>query len=174
MEIKGLPKSGQKAQKSYLIKRVADGDFEIHFLDAISFRRLNSLWYGGNIVKISHKDYTFYIMANGDVRADLYSVNDGKHLCHIRDKGCNGKFGTEMLRYFKSDGVLKNALSDNPRKYRIELHNNNWWDLIVSDRRGEEFDLMCVLDDERLTGAIVDVITRMDDIISDHEMDSLY
>ena len=121
MKIKGLPFGQWLLLKAFLIKRRIRGNFELQFKDWISITRLDCLWYGGSMVDVKYKGYTFHIEAIGDVYADLYSVQDGSHLCYVKDKNNNGNFGSEMLSYFQSDEMLYDALSDDPQVFRLDM-----------------------------------------------------
>jgi len=169
MIIKGLPNFQKKALKSVLSKDKIDGAFEIQFADRISLKRLNSLWYGGNVVDVKYKGYTFHIEAIGDVYADLYLAHNNEHLCYAKDKNNNGNFGSQMLSYFRSDKTLLAALRGESSKYRLEMQHNNWWECFVTDPQGGSHDLMWSLDDDNLLHAISSVIKALDSTIDSLE-----
>ena len=125
MKIKGLQPYHRKALLKNISAAHINGGFEICFNDSISLRRLDCLWYGGNVTDVKYKGYTFHIEAIGDVYAVLYTVRDEKQLCYVKDKNNGGYFSSEMLLYFRSDKVLHNSLGDDPKKYRLELEHNN-------------------------------------------------
>jgi hypothetical protein len=126
---------------------------------------MNSLWYGGGVVNVRYKGYTYHIEAIGDVYANLSSVCDDHHLCYIKDKNNNGNFGSEIIDYIRSDKTLEDALGASPRRYRLYMENSNWWECFVTDPQGEFHDLMLNLDADKLFDAIADVLTNLDEII---------
>ena len=167
MKIKGLPFGQWLILKAFLIKRRIRGDFELRFKDWISIARLDCLWYGGSMVDVKYRGYTFHIEAIGDVYADLYSVQDDSHLCYVKDKNNNGNFGSEMLSYFRTDKALSETFHEPPKKYVMEMQHNNWWECFVTDSQGVFHDLMWALDDDNLFYAISCVINSLDETIND-------
>lgn len=165
MKIKGLSSFHRIALKQKLAQANIFNDLEISFEDSISLLRLSSLWYGGGMVNIKYKGYTFHVEAIGDVYANLYSVGSERHLCYVKDKNNNGNFGSEMFSYFRSDKILEDALSVQPRIYRLEMQHNNWWECFVTDNSGVFHDLMWALDEDNLFKAIIEAINGFDDTI---------
>ena len=169
MKIIGLPYSQRKALSIFMGTRDINGDYEIHFLDSISLKRLNSLWYGGGVVNITYNGYTFHIEAVGDINANLYSARDSHRFLYVKDKNNNGNLGSEMLQYIKTDRTLSDALSAKHNQYRLELDDGNWWECFITDPRGVFHDLMLNLDADYLFEAIADVLGNLDEIITHTE-----
>jgi len=173
MKIKGLPFRQWLILKAFLFRRRIRGDYELRFKDWISIIRLDSLWYGGSMVDVIYKGYTFHIEAIGDVYADLYSVQDGRHLCYVKDKNNNGNFGSEMLSYFQSDETLHDALSENPKVFRLDMQHGNWWECFCTDPAGNFHDLMWNLDEDNLFKAIAEALGGLDEVIKNLEEDAI-
>lgn len=169
MNITGLSRYHQRALSAYLTERHIDGDFSLGFEDSISLLRLDSLWYGGDMVKITYKGYTFNIDASGDIFARVCSARDGSYIMHFKDKHNTGYVGTEIRSYFRSDRTVHTAIDGEHRRYRLELDNNNWWECVVTDPQGRFHDLMWVLDDDSLFAGIAEVLTSLDGIIDELE-----
>ena len=173
MTITGLPRFQRKAMREFLGKRNTDGDYELHFEDSISLRRLSSLWYGGGMVNVKYNGYTFHIEAIGDVYADLYSTRNDRHIAYVKDKYNNGNFGSEMLSYFRSDTSLEKILAGEHHRYRLEMCHNNWWECFVTDPQGVFHDLMWALDQDDLFEGIEAVLNSLDATINDLEETTL-
>ena len=162
MEIKGLKPYQRRALKKHLAEVLINGDFVIRFNDSISLRRLHCLWYGGNVLDVVYKSYTFHIEAAGDVYADLYMTQGGKHLCYVKDKNNGACFCSVMSPFMRSDRTLFDSMCDNPKSYRLELQHNNWWECFVTDAHGVFHDLMWALDADDLFGAVAEVLDGLD------------
>lgn len=169
MKIKGLPRFQNAALEKVLSKRNLKGEFAIQFVGSISLRRMDSLWYGGDMVEVKYKGYSFHIEAIGDVYADLYTAPDNRQLCYVKDKNNNGNFSSEMLSYFRSDRALTAVLSGESHRYRLDMQHNNWWECFVTDPKGVYHDLMWNLDEDNLFHAIAEVLCGADEVISDME-----
>jgi len=165
MKIKGLKQYHHRVMRKSISKEHSNKNIEICFNDSISLRRLDCLWYGGNVVDIKYKGYTFQIEAVGDVYVDLYSARGGKHKCYVKDKNNGGNLISEMFSYFRSDKVLHNTLSDEPKRYRLEMQHGNWWECFVTDPAGRFHDLLWALDEDNLFKAIGEVLAGLDEII---------
>lgn len=132
-------------------------------------RRLNCLWYGGELATIKVSE-TFVIELNvyGDVYAYLFDGNDDV-LARVKDKNNMGVFGDEMLPYIKTDKQLQKAIDSG----KLELDHNNWieYDGVIkknaNDERGTFIDLgmICdnILDDNILT-AIEQALDSIEEI----------
>ncbi|MCL2578152.1 MAG: hypothetical protein FWE27_08920 [Defluviitaleaceae bacterium] len=165
MKIKGLPAFQRKALKKNLRKNTYDDEFEICFNDSISLRRLHSLWYGGNVVDVKYKGYTFHIEASGEVRCNLNRTNNDNPVCYLKDKSKNGVFDYEMLSYIRFDKTLYKTLNHEHRKFYLEMYNNNWWECFITDDKGVFHDIMWTLDNDDLFISVANVIENFDEMI---------
>lgn len=136
----------------------------------IDVQHLNCLWYGGQVVEITVDEETKVIIeANGDVRAFLYELSNGRdnEQCFVKDSMRSGRFYDEMRSYLNNDADLIAAINQN----RLELDNNNWWEVnVVLTRDGKEIfiDLYDYLDnilDDNLAVAIKQVLDCLDYIV---------
>lgn len=169
MKIFGLKPYHRRMLRKSISETHIDGNIQILFTDKISLKRLDCLWYGGNVAEIKYKGYTFHIEATGDVYAVLYTAHSDKQLCYVKDKNNGGYFSSEMLSYFRSDKVLYNLLGNDPKRYRLELEHNNWWECFVTDPAGNFHDLMWNLDEDNLFKAVNDVLGGLDETIKSLE-----
>jgi hypothetical protein len=167
MKIKGLPRFQREALRNFLAKCNLDGDYELHFEDSISLRRLHSLWYGGGMVNIKYSGYTFHIEARGDIHARLYSLHDDHMVVYVKDKGNNGNFESEMLSYIRSDKELnKMSLHEHP-KYYLKCGDHNWWECVIAGPLGMIHDFAWVLDSDDLFSGIAEVLEYRDQAINE-------
>ena len=131
-------------------------------------KRLNCLWYGGNVADIVvSKDLTIELCAYGDVRATLYDEN-GEELASSRDKSNTGAFTDNMYPYLTTDKQLQESLD----KGLLKLDNNNWieYDGYVLDKETGKMrfiDLGMIVDnivDDDILVAINQVLEDLDDV----------
>lgn len=135
-------------------------------------RRLNCLWYGGDIATIKVSDtFTVELNAYGDVRAFLYDKH-GEIIAGVKDKSNCGAFADVMRRYFKTDRQLMKAI----RSGKLELDNNNWieYDGVIkksaADERGTFIDLGIVCDnilDDDVLAAVEQALDSIEEIKGD-------
>lgn len=113
---------------------------EVEWLQNFDNERRDSVWYGGDIVRITTGRYTLTIGAYGDIRAfinDEYYVdkcNGGNFIDYLREQGIH------------NDKELKQAIKEN----RIEWEDNNWYEAFIWDNK-EKCYVECydtVLDDD--------------------------
>ena len=127
--------------------------------DLIDDDHLSHYWYGGHCAKIKHKGYTAHIEALGDVCVEY--APHGKYLTHLKDKSNSGMFYHEIGYYLHNDKDLYAALKNGD----LRIDNNNWWECFITDKDGNEYDLMWCLDSDYLTDAIEEVKEQLDDMI---------
>lgn len=165
--------------KTQLKEKAAAKGCELQFHCEVSEEKQNSLWYGGEVVTILKDGYKFHLHANGDVIGSLYRskgiIGPVSLLFYIKDKSNMGDFGMELSHYISTDkelNVLTDALSDGQLKkdgfiYKLELSNNNWWEVFVTSPDGKWHDLMCDLGSDKLADAIIEVIASIPELIKD-------
>jgi len=141
---------------------------EIIFIQDIMHGKKSHYWYGGKVVEIEYKGYTFSIEAVGDVKATLYK--DGEPFAYIKDKGNNGYFDSEMSPYIENDEDLYDLIGHGD----LIFDNNNWWECYVVDRTGQFHDLMWALDSSNIYDAIEEVADHADEVIEEIEKDLIY
>jgi hypothetical protein len=166
MKIKGLSIFQQAVLKIYL---PYSKKTEIQFNDSISLKRLDSLWYGGNVVDIKYEGYTFHIEALGDVYADLYAKNSDELICCVKDKNNGGLFKQEIASYFRSDKDITDAENEKHLLYDLNIKNNNWWECSLTDPQNNLHDLTWSLGSNNLFEAIDEVLDGMNEAISTAE-----
>jgi hypothetical protein len=117
----------------------------------------NSLFYGGDIVSLSYKGFTFVISAIGDIRVTIINKIT-KEETYIKDKQNFGKFAEELEHAFnvKNDEELTKFLND--ENYDFDWSDNNWWECGMIDPNGKWNDLMWCLDSDEINQAIEEVI----------------
>lgn len=122
-------------------------------------RRLNCLWYGGELATIKVSE-TFVIELNiyGDVRAELTDDLDNE-LASVTDKNNAGAFSKYMLPYIKTDKQLEDALESG----KLILGNNNWI----------EYDGVVKTCDTDTTGVFVDLGMICDNILDDDVLSAI-
>ena len=174
MKVKGLSQFQRSALKKILAEENVSGDFEIEFNDLVpvSLNRMHSLWYGGNMVSIKYKGYTFHIDAAGEVRAYLYLKSSGNRLCYVKDKTNGGYFSSEMTPYFRSDKTLYKLIDGKHLLYDLSLHNTNWWECFLTDPQGKFHDIMWALSDDNLFSAVAEALGSLEEKIKYIEEDS--
>ena len=118
-----MDKRNYKKKCKALFKKAKALGQELTFCpEYFNHRRLNCLWYGGELATVKISD-SFKIELNiyGDVRACL-TDKSGEVLASVKDKNNMGVFGDEMHPYLKTDKQLHNAIDNG----RLTLDNNNW------------------------------------------------
>lgn len=132
---------------------------KVTITDFIDNNHRSHFWYGGQCAKIEHNGYTASIEAVGDVYAEY--VPNGEYKTHIKDKRNAGIFYHEMRSYIENDEELYAAIKNGD----LIIDYNNWWECIMIDKDGNEYDLMWCLDSDYLTDAIEEVKRGLDDTI---------
>lgn len=135
---------------------------ETTFIQKIQENKASHYWYGGKVVEIKHKGFTFSIKAVGDMYATLFDENNVE-IAYIKDKNNGGWFDNEMSRYIKNDEMLYDLIDKN----KIVFDFNNWWECFVIDDKGYFNDLMWSLDCINIYDAIEEVKNSIDDVIKD-------
>lgn len=138
-----------------LFKKAKELGLELIFCpEYFDNKRLNCLWYGGELatIKVSEK---FIIELNiyGDVRA-LLTDKRGNELESVTDKNNGGAFSEYMRSHLKTDKGLESALKSG----RLTLGNNNWieYDGVVKENEADE------------TGVFIDLGMICDNILDDN------
>ena len=142
-----------------------EGSLQIKINTPIFHKRQDSLWFGGEVVKIHYRGWCFSLWANGDVYADLYELPDMWHHFYVKDKRNAGNLAGELIRYIKSDRALYAAMQGKHPRYRLETDHNNWWEAFAISPKGEFIDLMWCLDSDKILPAIAEIVGGMDEII---------
>lgn len=165
IKIKGLSYFHRQALLKSLTECDASDEIVIEFNDTISLNRMSSLWYGGNMVDIKYKGYTFHIDASGDVYASLNPAHGENLLAYVKDKNNSGAFSSEMFPYFRSDKTLNKTLSGEHCRYSLDLHHNNWYECFITDPQNQFHDIMWALDDDNLFLCVSEVFAKLDETI---------
>jgi len=102
---------------------------KVEWLQYFDNKRKESVWYGGELVKIEFDHYVITIGAYGDIRA---YINDNYYV----DKNNGGNFAN----YLEEEGIyndreLYKAIGEN----RIEFESNNWFEAIIWDTEKKEW-----------------------------------
>lgn len=137
-----------------LFKKAKELGLELIFnSEMFDHRRLDCLWYGGELATIKVLP-TFKIELNiyGDVRAEL-TDKDGRVIESVRDKNNSGAFSEYMQPYLKTDKQLHAALESG----RLTLENNNWI----------EYDGVAKENETDVTGVFIDLGMICDNILDD-------
>ena len=102
---------------------------KVEWLQKFNNERKDSIWYGGDIVKIIIGRYHITIGAYGDVRA---YINDE----HYVDKCNDGSFAEYLpeQEIYNDDDLLR-AIEEN----RIEFENNNWYEAFIWDDKTKDY-----------------------------------
>lgn len=152
---------------------VPNADVAIDVVHNIGWQRYSSLWYGGNIVNISYKGWSFHIDACGDVCADLYRKNDPETtVLSVTDKYNAGRFGRKLRHFFRTDRTLNAALCHRHPRYTLVANNTNWWECVATDPDGRFHDLMWVLDSDHILAGIAEVLCLLDYTIQEYGTDA--
>jgi hypothetical protein len=130
-------------------------DLIINTVHLIHPNKQSHYWYGGSVVKIVYKNYTFSIEAIGDVYVEY--KND-----RCKDKHNLGYCFAFFSEHFNNDTELHDAIKNDT----LQITNNNWWEVIVKDPQGNVHDLMHVLDSFLINDAVEEVIKIKDVLIS--------
>ena len=133
----------------------------------------NSLWYGGEILTLKKDGYTCHIYALGNVIGSIYKIdakgNIISELAYVKDKINLGNFGDELRNYIRNDDELQKAVQGFKRKnekhgYKIELSNNNWWEVFVTSPDGVYHDLMWNLESDTIKDALTEVLDQLNEL----------
>lgn len=102
---------------------------EITWTEKIDNDRLDSIWYGGQMVNIKGDGYEADIYAIGDIRAWIKN----EYYC---DKNNGGMF----KEYLEDNGITNDTeLQQAIDNGEIEFENNNWFEVFVQTDDGDEF-----------------------------------
>ena len=132
-------------------------------------KRLNCLWYGGNIAKIKvSEELTVTIDANGAVIVRLLDEY-GEELVYSKDESNHGAFEDNMLPYLKTDKQLHKAIEDG----KLVFINNNWIEYggyILDEETGKKqfIDLGMITDnvvDDDILEAINQVLDSLEQVV---------
>ena len=144
-------------------KTSPDSDIAIDVVQDIGWRRYSSLWYGGTVVKNGYKGWTFQILANGDVCADLYRKSDAETaILSVSDRHNAGRFGRKVKRYLCTDRALNDALCHRHSRYALIANSSNRWECFATDPHGCFHDLMWPLDSDHILQGIAEVLFFLD------------
>lgn len=129
---------------------------DVQILDFIDSYHLDCLWYGGCVATVTHGDLLVSLYANGDVYANLRSVdNDGAYSLYVKDKNNAGEFYGEMRSKIRNDDELHHALHFD----ELSLDSGNWWEIFV-EYRGKDIDIGdgAILNADSMNEAISEII----------------
>lgn len=103
---------------------------QIKWLQNVNNERLDSVWYGGDIVTIIVNDrYYLTITAAGDIRATI----KGERYCDKNNGGCFREYLEE--NGINNDTELKQAIKDGI----VIFEDNNWFELIAWDDEAKDY-----------------------------------
>lgn len=131
-------------------------------------RRLNCLWYGGELATIKVSEiFAIELNIYGDVRAEL-TDDVGNELASVTDKNNDGAFSEYMMPYIKTDKQLSEAFESG----KLTLGNNNWieYDGVIkhdNESIGVFIDLGMICDnvlDDDILSAIEQVLDSIEEI----------
>ena len=91
--------------------------------------RKDSVWYGGNIVRIETENYIVNIDADGEIRA---TINGEWYV----DKSNGGRFH----EYLEEQNIHND---DELSKANIEWENNNWFEFSIFDKKANQYIDIC-------------------------------
>lgn len=134
-----------------------------------NYRRLDCLWYGGQIARIKVSDtFSIEVKVEGDVRACLINSNCDV-IVSVKDRDNCGAFADTMKAHLKTDRQLYAALDSK----KLILDEQNWieYDGVVKkdvfDEQGTNIDLGMMRDnflDNNVLLAIEQVLDSIDEI----------
>jgi len=143
---------------------MTDKEYEVTYLQPmIDKDHRDPLWYGGRLVEVKYKGYTFILGAYGDVRATLLLEGGGD--IYVKDKYNAGRFYDEMHNFIKSDFEL----ADFENKGKLTIDNNNWFEILIDGPDGKQHDLGWLCDSFDYEDAVDELLAGMDEVISDIE-----
>lgn len=168
-----MTKRRYKTKCNALFKKAKKLGVELTFSpEYFNHRRLNCLWYGGEVATIKISDaLSIELSIYGDVYAWLLDKN-GDELARVKDKSNGGSFTDWMSQYIKTDKLLKKAIRDG----RLILDYNNWieYDGLlnndVTQSGGKFIDLGIVCDnvlDDSILKAIDEALDSVKEIESE-------
>lgn len=149
-----MDKRSYKMKCKALFKKAKELGLELIFCpEYFDNKRLNCLWYGGELatIKVSEK-FAIELYIYGDVRAELVD-KDGNELESVIDKNNGGAFGEYMQSHLKTDKQLETAIESG----RLTFGNNNWI----------EYDGIVKADDAETSGMFIDLGIICDNILDD-------
>lgn len=118
--------------------------------------RYDSIWYGGEILRLENDNLIIYLNAYGDVEGDLdYNGCSAS----IKDRSNGGYFEGEFGYYLKNDEAYYQALNNEI----LNMVDNNWLELTVLRKDNKDWidDGAGVLD----SSSIIDELNDIDGII---------
>ena len=127
----------------------------------IDKEHLAHYWYGGDVVSIEHRGFTFFISADGEVNASLLDEKNNE-LCYVKDKNRSGRFYDEMSSFIANDKELFSLINSPEGEKVLVFENNNWWECYARDPAGNMYDLMWALDASTIPEAIEEVKEHID------------
>lgn len=102
---------------------------KINWLQEMKKDRLDSVWYGGEMVEVEIGDYLFKIIAAGDVSVKL----NGEMFKDKNEAGLTSGFLTE--NGILNDTDLQKAIEDG----KLTFWDNNWFELIGWDTKRKQY-----------------------------------
>jgi hypothetical protein len=106
---------------------------KITWLQNYTNDRKDSVWYGGDVVRVKYGDYLIIVSAVGEIRAKI----NGEYYC---DKNNYGLFKDYLVENgITNDKELKNAIENG----MVEFYGNNWLEIIVWDDTNKDYVEMC-------------------------------
>ena len=114
---------------------------EIKYLQEIKDNKYSSFWFGGIVATIEYKGYTLEILAQGDIKTTLL-LDNGEEI-HCKDKHNASWFNEIYEDYIKDD----NHLIDLIQSEKLQVENNNWFELVLITPNKEYVELNAVYQD---------------------------
>lgn len=117
-----------------LIAIANEQGIEIELLQQLHENRLDCVWYGGDLFKITKGNYELIVGAYGDVRA-LLEDKEGERTSYVRDRGNWGRFYDEMSPHIANDNELYELIDSG----LLNLDDSNWLEWRVYDKTQETY-----------------------------------
>ena len=136
----------------------------ISLTQSINYGKYDHIWYGGTMVIVQYKDNEFELVANGDIRANLYSKPDNNELAMVKDKSNYGLFYDEMASYIENDVQLYQILDGKDPKYALDIHDENWFEVFMIKIDGKPTQESYVSDFNNIYEAIADIVGRVEEL----------
>ena len=174
IKIENCSRAQEALLRFYLSKTgIPKGKIEIYFEQKIANGKCNCLWYGGNMVTIIYKDYSFFIDVLGDVIVSLQAKDDLHEIARVKDKSNSGIFMDEMSGYIEDDIRLGLLIANKDPEYILNIDNNNWFEIGVQNNKNEEgFGYGTVLNADSVLEAVVETVSGMEGYIKAIERDT--
>lgn len=100
-------------------------------------KHLDCIWYGGEVGKITYRDYQIVIGAYGEIR--LYGRINGEDI-HFVGKNNVGEAYREFGNILDDESLYK-LLDSNDPDNQLTLGNNNWFEVDLISPDGKFIDL---------------------------------